>query len=222
MTKAEDWAFGKRISLDRRNRLTRIADFDEVISAILKQAEVTGYVVEWGGKSILQGCRRSELQIVVSLETCDAFFNSPRGYRAQYYIAPNLGASQNSTLIQLLLPRLLKYAQGNPDPKMTLEDVKKSLLLPQSKIWIKEENDEALYGNELTVDLIVERWVTHAQIAWNESSFNEQRHKAVRGVLAPIHTVLEIKGGWVAGDGNERIDPEKIRRAEDISEYGFS
>ena len=222
MTKAEDWAFGKRISSDRRNRLMRITDFDEVISGILKEAEVTGCVVGWGSKSILQGCRRAELQMIVSWETCDAFFNSPAGYRAQYYAAPNLGTSQNFILIQSLLPSLLEYAQSHPDPKMTIEDVKKSLLLPQSKIWIKEENDDALFGNELTVDLIVERWVTQAKIAWSESSSNEQRHKAVRGVLAPVHTVLEIKGGWITKDGNERVDPEKIRRAEDISEYGFS
>lgn len=222
MSKAEDWDFGKRISLDRKNRLMRIADFSQVTSAILKEAEVTGYTVGWGSKLVLQGCKRAELKITVSSEICDVFFNSPAGYRAQYYIAPSLGILQNSTLIQSLLPRLLAYAQKHPQPRMTLEEAKKSLLLPQSKIWIQEENDDALFGSELTVDLIVDRWVTQAKIAWNESGSNEQRHKAVRGVLAPTNTSLEIKGGWVAGDGIERVDPEKNRRAEDISEYGFS
>lgn len=222
MSKAEDWGFGRRISPDRKNRLVRITDFGEVTAAILKEAEVTGYTVGWGCKSILQGCKRAELAISVSCETCDVFFNSPAGYRAQYYIAPSLGIRQNSSLIQSLLPRLLDYVQRHPQPQMTFEEAKSSLLLSQSKIWIQEENDDALFGSELTVDLTVDRWVTQAKIAWNESSANEQRHKAVRGVLAPIHTVLEIKGGWIAGDGNQRVDPEKIRRAEDISEYGFS
>jgi hypothetical protein len=222
MGKAEDWKFGSRVSSDRINRLTVIRDFDEVTSTILKEMEVAGYTVGWGNKPILQGCRRTELKIVVSCDTCDAFFNSPAGYRAQYYIAPNLGISQNASLILLLLPRLLDYTKTHPEPKMTLEEVKMSLLLPQAKIWIREVNDDVLFGDELTVDLFVDRWVTQAKIAWNESGDNEQRHKAGRGVLAPVDTILEIKGGWITPDGGERIDPEKIRRPEDISEYGFS
>lgn len=222
MGKAEDWRFGNRFSSDRINRLIVIRDFDEVTSAILKETEVAGYTVGWGNKPILQGCRRAELKIVVSSDTCDAFFNSPAGYRAQYYIAPNLGISQNASLILSLLPRLLDYTKTHPEPKLTLEEVKGSLLLPQAKIWIREVNDDVLFGDDLTVDLIVDRWVNHAKIAWNESSANEQRLKAVRGVLAPVDTILEIKGGWITPDGSERIDPEKIRRAEDISEYGFS
>src|SRR5207248_7950202 len=139
-----------------------------------------------------------------------------------YYIAPNLGIFQNTILLQSLLPRLLDFAKAHPKPNMTLEVVEKSLLLRQAKIWIREADDDVLFGDELTVDLIVDRWVSQAKIAWNESSANEQRHKAVRGVLAPVDTVLEIKGGWITACGNERIDPDKIRRAEDISEYGFS
>ena len=199
-----------------------IPDFDAVISAILRDMEVTGYTDGWGNKPILQGCRRAELKIVVSCETCDAFFNSPVGYRAQYYTSPCLGISENERLIQSLLPRMLDYAKTHPERNMALEEVKKSLLLPQAKIWIRETNEDILFGEELTVDLIVDRWVNQAKIAWNQPSANEQRHKAVRGVLAPIDTVLEIKGGWLTKDGEERIDPEKTTRADDISEYGFS
>src|SRR4029077_12237958 len=111
MGKAEDWRFGNRVSSDRINRLIIIGDFDEVTSAILKEMEVAGYTVGWGNKPILQGCRRAELKIVVSCDTCDAFFNSPAGYRAQYYIAPILGISQNASLILSLLPRLLAFTK---------------------------------------------------------------------------------------------------------------
>lgn len=222
MGKAEDWTFGDRVASDRRNRLMLVSDFDEVTSAILKEMEVTGYIVGWGSKPILQGCRRAELKIVVSCETCDAFFNSPAGYRAQYYIAPNLGVSENDSLILSILPRLLDYAKTHPERNMTLEEVKKSLLLPQAKIWIRETNDDVLFGEQLNIDLIVDRWVREATLAWEESSDNEQRHKAVRGVLAPVGTVLEIKGGWITRIGEERLDPDKISRAEDIFKYGFS
>jgi len=222
MGKVENWRFGARVTPDRRNKLILIHDFDAVTSAILKEMRVTGYTVGRGNKPILQGCRRAELKIAVSCDTCDAFFNSPAGYRAQYYIAPSLGISENASLIQSLLPRLLDYAQIHPEQNMTLDEVEKSLLLPQAKIWIREANDDDLFGEELTVDLIVDRWVTQAKIARSETGTNEQRHKAVRGVLAPVETVLEIKGGWLTKDGEERIDFEKVRRAEDISEYGFS
>lgn len=222
MGKAEDWRFGNRVLSERRNRLIRVPEFDEVITAILKEMEITGYAVGWGIKPILQGCRRAGLEIFISCDTCDTFFNSPAGYRAQYYITPNLGISQNARLIQSLLPRLLEYAETHRNRDMALEDVKKSLLLSQAKIWIREVDDEALFGDELTVDLIVDRWVREATIAWAESTANEQRHKAVRGVLAPAGTVLEVKGGWITPDGEERLDPDKIGRAEDISKYGFS
>lgn len=222
MAKAEDWRFGDRVSSERRNRLMQVAEFDEVISAILLDMEVTGYSVGWGNKLILKGCRRAELEIVISFDTCDTFFNSPAGYRAQYYITPDLGNSQNARLIKSLLPKFLAYAEAHPKPGMILEDVEKSILLRQSKIWIREEDDEALFGDELTVDLIVDRWVHEARIAWAECSANEQRHKAVRGVLASAGTVLEVKGGWMTRDGEERLDPDKICRAEDISQYGFS
>jgi hypothetical protein len=222
MGKAEDWRYGSRVSPERRIRLSQVIEFDEVISAILGDIQVTGYTVAWGTKPILQGCRRAELEIAVSCETCDTFFNSPAGYRAQYYIAPTLGISQNTRLIESLLPRLLDYVDAHPMPGMALEDVKKSLGLCQAKIWIREVDDEVLFGDELTVDLIVDRWVREATLAWAESSANEQRHKAVRAVLAPVGTVLEVKGGWITRIGEERLDPDKISRAEDIFKYGFS
>ena len=200
----------------------QIAEFDDVISAILREKQVTGYVVAWGNKLILQECRRAEFEMVVSLDATDAFFNGPAGYRAQYYVDPQVGNSQNARLIQSLLPGLLAYAGAHPKRDMTLRDVEKSLLLRQSKTWVREMHDEALFGEELTVDLVVDRWVHEARLAWAASCANEQRHKAVRGVLAPTGTVLEVKGGWITKDGGERLDPEKVCRAEDISKYGFS
>jgi hypothetical protein len=222
MGKTDNWKFGGRVTSERSDRLMLIRDFDEVIFAILKEMVVAGYRVEPGNKSILQECRRAELKIVVSCETCDAFFNSPAGYRAQYYIAPTLGISENTSPIPSLLPKLLDYAKTYPDQNMALEEVKKSLLLTQAKIWVQETNEDNLFGEKLTVDLIVDRWVNHAKTAWNGNGFNDQRYKAIRGVLAPVETVLEIKGGWLTKDGEERIDPEEIRRADEISEYGFS
>jgi hypothetical protein len=221
MSHVSQWSFSNRVPEYRITYLKAVKNFREVVS-LITGANITGYVIEHGRSRELQGCKRPEFQLEVSTEIFDIFFNSPVGYRAQYAIAPEVGIIQNAYLIESLSDRLTTYAKANINPDMTLLDVRACLKISSAKIWIKEEGANALNEYDLVVEIDFPRWVDKARIAYYSADDDEQRNKAIRGVLAPTGNFLEVKGGWLDSRGQERLNPAKAERATDIWQYGFS
>jgi hypothetical protein len=221
MSHVSQWSFSNRVSEDRITYLTAVKSFREVV-LLIADANVAGYHIGVGWSHEIQGCKRPEFLIEVSNEIFDIFFNSPVGYRAQYAKAPKVGISQNAYLIESLTDRLTAYAKTNTNPNMTLPEVRACLKFPSAKIWIKEEDENALHEDDLVVEIDFPRWVEKAKAAYYSADDDEQRNKAIRGVLAPTGKFLEVKGGWLDSSGQERINPFKAARAADIWQYGFS
>lgn len=221
MTHDIKWSFSNRVSENRISYLTAVQSFREVTFLIAK-ANIAGYAIDWGTKRELQGCKRPAFLLEVSTEVFDIFFNSPMGYRAQYAIAPEVGISQNAYLIECLSDHLTAYSEANPHPDMNLLEVRTCLKFPSAKIWIKEENENALHEDDLVVEIEFPRWVENAKTAYYDANADEQLIKAIRGVLAPTGKYLEVKGSWLDNSGKEFIDPAKAARATDIWQYGFS
>lgn len=221
MSHVSQWSFSNRVSEGRITYLTAVKNFSEVV-LLIADANIVGYAIGFGWSHELYGCKRPEFLLEVSNEIFDIFFNSPVGYRAQYAIAPEVGISQNAYLIESLTDRLTAYTSTNTNPNMTLLDVRACLKFPSAKIWIKEENETALDEADLVVEIDFPRWVETAREAYHNTDDDEQRNKAIRGVLAPTGKFLEVKGGWLDSSGQERINPVKADRTTDIWQYGFS
>jgi hypothetical protein len=135
----------------------------------------------------------------------DAFFNSPKGYRAQYAISPKTGETANRRLLDALEPALMrKAATQNSAPSSR---VLKSLRCVDAKVWIDELEVE---------DQLSDPNPAIAYDAWQFDSPDGQ------GLRAPVGTRLEVKGGWLDAQGEERRDPLKASRSVQISRTGYS
>lgn len=153
----------------------------------------------------LKGCRRAKFLLVVPVDIYDYFFNSPHGYRAQYAIAPINGEAANRAVIASLESSLETFAQTAPEtaqlPLIT------SLRGTDAKIWICEPEVETQLGKGKP-EIRYAPWETLTETGV--------------GLLAPLGTKLEIKGGWLDEQGLERRDPTKATRSIDIHLTGFS
>jgi len=198
------WQFGPSVENQRTEWLLHCVNFDAV-AQLLQDVSITDYVWEPFKGSRLKGCYRASFLVRVSLSTYDAFFNSPVGYRAQYALAPSTGERANRQLLFLLEQRLLAFAivRGEKSESLLLT----SLRSTQAKIWIYEREVEAqLGGNEAAI----------LYQPWMKNSLDGA------GLLAPVGQYIEVKGGWLDTQGNERIDPAKTARSDDIHNFGFS
>lgn len=212
------WDFTAALSQERRERLLNVPSFDEIVGWIVA-GTVDSFTAEERRRSPCQGCRRAFFTIRVSESYYDAFFNSPAGYRAQYCISIARGEEQNRRLIEAVTPMCLQFATGTPEHGFPIEMVEASLRCTDAKAWIPERDRPD--ANEVHIDY--GPWLAKAQAA-KEGGPSDQaaRSNAEVGVLAPIGSHLEVKGGWLAAGGSEWRDPCKARRGEEIRDYGYT
>lgn len=198
------WQFSKFLPADRIQRLLAYTSFDQIAS-LVETAKVTGFEWEPFHNDRLKGCNRASFLLNVSETIYDAFFNSPMGYRAQYAASISAGESANRMLLSKLELKLLEFAKPlNDAPNMRVQT---SLRARDAKIWIYEPEVEAQLGLETPVIMY---------LRWQKESSDGV------GLLAPIGTKLEVKGGWLNGKDNECRDPIKATRSEDIHRVGYS
>jgi hypothetical protein len=199
-----DWQFTETVSGDRAARLHGWKSFDEIITCLLYSA-IDKFWWEPFRSPRLKGCNRASFTMMVSSATYDAFFNSPKGYRAQYASAPSIGDAANRTVLEAL-ERILLYAVD--DQRVVRRNlVLASLHAIDAKIWIDESEVE---------DQLSDPSPAIVYEPWQRASLDGQ------GLRAPIGTRLEVKGGWLDSDATERRDPMKARRSSQIYETGFS
>lgn len=198
------WQFGDSVPADRASRLLSYVSLDEIIGH-LQMAEIVAFAWEPFQSDRLKGCHRVSFLLQVSPDMYDAFFNSPVGYRAQYAVGVVTGEAGNRALLRKFEPRLLEFTHEKNLVSETR--VKASLQAADAKVWIYEPEVEAQLGREDTQILYA---------PWQQASTDGV------GLLAPIGTKLEVKGGWVDDHGKERRDPFKANRSEEIHSVGYT
>ncbi|WP_430433201.1 hypothetical protein [Methyloversatilis sp.] len=202
--KAPLWRFRSSVDNARARRLLAHPNFD-AIASLLEQAIVERFSWEAFSGQSLRGCHRASFLLRVPEAAYDAFFNSPSGYRGQFAASAIAGEEANRQLLSQLGASMLAYAESHSQVAKSL--ILRSLNAAQAKIWIFEAEVEAQLG------------ITEFAIAyepWERASENGV------GLLAPVGTHLEVKGGWLAPSGDERHNSSKSGRSEEIHRTGFS
>ena len=198
------WQFGDSVPADRGRILLSYVSFDEVMGHF-QMAKIVAFAWEPFQSDRLRECHRASFLLQVSRDMYDAFFNSPVGYRAQYAVSTGMGEAANRALLRKLEPRLLEFArEKNLVPETR---VKASLQAADAKIWIYEPEVEAQLGREDTQILYA---------PWQQASTDGV------GLLAPVGTKLEVKGGWMDDHRKEHRDPFKANRSEEIHSVGYT
>ena len=197
-TKFDGWSFADDFCARRTAALSRWPSFAAVAEAVLG-----GRVHAVGWESFTQnrlaGCWRMGFVLhFANTEVCDAFYNSPAGYRAQFARNVEQGTAANHWLIEQLEPRLLTVCR---ERGVDVLPVQRSLQGEQAKVWIAEPNDRShLQGSPA---IRCHQW-------------------SGPGACAPTVERLEIKGAWLDSTGTAVDDPRKASRAQDIHDTGFT
>ena len=129
---------------------------------------------------------------------------------------------QNHALVKALIELLVRAV----DPKHAdLPQIRESLRSTHAKIWIDESEVDRRPGLDIKVG--VPEWELAAKDAFARLNAGEQGipNKVVDrifGVRAPEGSLLKVMGAWIAPDGSVHTVPSKLRRGNDIKNFGIS
>ena len=198
------WNFHRFVPADRALRLLSYPTFAAATEE-LRHAPIEKFAWEPFDGPLLRDCHRAAALLKVSTDGYDAFFNSPVGYRGQFALSPALGESANRSLFLAIAPRVLDFAvtHANVSPEL----LRASLSGIDAKLWI--------YEPEVTSQLGAETAAINYPV-WEKGSSSGV------GLLAPVGTLIELKGGWIQNDGSESRNPSKLGRSKQIYLEGFS
>ncbi|MSV28708.1 MAG: hypothetical protein EXQ52_08180 [Bryobacterales bacterium] len=143
----------------------------------------------------------------------DLFFNSWSGYRAAYFRSTEEGQKANARLLSRLSPELQQYHPVGPSV-----DAAQSLKAPSAKAWLAEVArglcsccaSEWKPSPEAPAEILNGRWELSPDLL------------ATFGRAAPLLRKLRVFGGFVNEHGQELVPPAKVRRAQDIHDWGWS
>jgi hypothetical protein len=225
MNDKPSWSFEPKIvSTKRASQLLVPFDYGDLVNRITTEAvDINGHI-EKATNQELSGCRRPIFRIKVRPDTFDLFFNSPWGYRGQYFVDENNGVEQNSRLVAALATKLIKCLQLDKNEQVM---VNKSLMMKSAKIWIAEKGQINTADYNLKIGIHNPSWIKVAKEARKAldqyiTPKPEEKLNAILGVRAPTGEVLDIKGAWISKDSLEHVDKYKQNRAKNICKYGFS
>lgn len=211
-----DWSFTDNVDPQRQEFLLSVDSFDEVTEAILSNFTVVACEYEEFRGERLRGCKRYTFLIQVGREAYDLFFNSVKGYRAQFYYSCSDGKAANRNLIQACKQDLLEFAGSKGH---SLDDVSLCLDMDTTKIWRHEQERVIRTRGSVDSDIGISKWIYNAEQALSRHDFE---HISLLGVRAPLGELIEIKTAWVDNDGNEKPDKTHEERARDIQENGYT
>jgi len=203
---ADEWRFASGFSAERRENLERLASFEDIVHAIVREAQVTALPMEIARDGELRGCRRPVFRVTVEPATFDQFHNGRDGYRGRFWQSPDVGEKANRWLLKELAPKLGESLGGSPNTEFIL----KSLSCDSATVWFHE--DSAVGAARLQV----------AQ--WEEaaSGGSTLSDKARQGRWAPSGTVIEVKGAYLTDSVRERVDPDRVERSMEIHLAGYT
>lgn len=209
------WQYSSAVDQARQNRLLAVSSFYDVVDQIEKELTILCYHTQHCDDAY--GYARSVFCIRVPEEVFDIFFNSPSGYRANYFSSPSLGLQQNHFLIQRLFLKLSLWAQQSVGG-YSADFAQKSMLSISSKAWLAECSMEIC-------DACKGEWSAssdgNAEISnsrWEQSSQPNSRY----GIKAPLHTKIRLFGAFLNNRGDEFIPARKRDRDKQIHDTGWS
>lgn len=212
------WTYSSRVDRDRQSYLLTAPEFPCIAANIVEQARVVRFQMVTGNRPEVKGCKRAEFKLQVARQTFDLFFNSPTGYRAQYHKSVLAGERANAELVSMIFPKLIEHVKGHD----RISAIACSLQANSAKVWIDEAGKRNANEIELIEELLVESWLGTARCYKENPSKYFEAVKAIDGIRAPLGTILEVKGAFIAEDNRERIPNDKRDRSLHIHLYGFA
>lgn len=153
----------------------------------------------------------------VSEDLFDVFFNSPHGYRGEYFRSPGAGVDANAAFIGALVPQLVAVSERGAAAEEQSR-FRESLSSPSAKLWLAENGlglcakCEGEWGPPAD---------TRAEIIngrWENGESGPQCH----GRKAPRLTKIRVFGAFLDDRKNEFIPTRKRQRAKEIHLWGWS
>jgi hypothetical protein len=214
-----EWIFAGGFPAERREYLETDLKFESIAERIAEAAVVEQVLVQTGTDGDVKGGLRPSFTVDVGAELCDLFFNGRDGYRARFWQDPQVGDVANRSVIDLLSPKLIRFAENNLDHAvLTSPVVRESLTLPTAKVWIANEAENGLgEPREAAPHLVVEQWERERP---GDGPWNEVR--PYRGYWAPRGTALDVKGAFLLPGGGEVVAFRKRNRSLHLHYKGFS
>lgn len=208
-----DWVLASSIGSGRIRRIRQAENFEDVMSKLVRGARVEQLRKQ-------RACSdHSVFRLIVVFRvrptSLDQFFNSPVGYRAQYFASCKLGERANRLTVAQLFPKVLAEAKRANRPM--LEFVERSLSNPHCKVW-PHQGQWLRRARIKDRVLLVPRWQAGL------SSVDKKRRKLARwGSLAPsLETRLVLKGSFVWSSCRAKIGKTSTTRSRQLHQLGFT
>lgn len=209
-----EWKLSSNMDKSRRELLYASGCYEVLLEKLLEEATVVAVKRERARQ--LRIYRRVVLTLRVEPGVLDLFYNSPSGYRAQYYLSTELGARANRYAIDKLVAVLLVKAGHIKKRGLNWEWAKQSLMDSDAKLW-PHQGLWLHWARLKDRNLFVDRWI-------NTKSENEKERRkgAIWSTLTPNEeSLLEFKGGFILS-GGESLGTFKPNRALNIHELGYT
>jgi hypothetical protein len=214
--RADEWVLAHEMPEDRRlilsNRLPASDLMDKIVCAARQAADKDELFVCWEASTRQPGQARVSGVFRCPEDVFDEFFNGRTGYRAQYYLAPDLGEAYNREVLDRLEP-IVRCVCVQAITRLVPEIAdRESLRAPGAKVWFRERRDHHL-GDRL---IRPARWVAYWEARPNEVPMGL--------IPAPREFPwLQVKGGWVhASNGYPPAGTMKPDRAISLHNSGWT
>jgi hypothetical protein len=230
MHRRAPWRYTHHVDSARAEDLLGTTNFTDIAVDLARDFVASVCKVQPATQSNLlkqHGCKRVELRLlpVSSWQVCpsttaDRFFNSPVGYRAQFYISPSVGDRASADLFSLLISGPLRaFVRDGVDEWPGLF-VERSLSAPSSKIWIPQEQwpipEEGVRDIEATDWIAAQEGKVRYSIAGQPIPWT-----AFLGTRAPNPASFDVMGAWLDDKAQVFIDPDKADRSQRLSAFGW-
>ena len=208
--RAQDWIITPEIPEERRRRLIDVPPSADLIKRIAEEAMGAAKSSRIPNPTHIQadeqpGYYRAQARIPVTDEAFDQLFNGRSGYRANYYLSPEQGATFNRALVDCLIPAILHACSRDQ------ELIDRSLRGRYSKIWVAGDGKSFW---DCPPALVPERWVTY----WRRKSSDT----CLRMPL-PRPPQIDVKGTFInPTTGQEWLPKIKEDRDKDIHLKGLA
>ncbi len=218
----EDWSF-TALNTDRQRKLNAVMPFGEIAASVSSDSRVMWFCIERAEARppmAPTNARRVWASFQVSDEIFDQFYNGRDGLRARFWQSRGKGEAATKFFVSRIIDKVFNAAfpasrSGELTP-MNEREIVRSLTAASAKIWIVEKlpGGRSLIDLENPAQLGVQRWIE------NESSPYSPKGKAWR--WTPAAGMIDIKGAFIGGDGDEWIPEAKKSRSDEIHLYGFT
>ena len=214
---ALDWIFCSSMPAPRKFALGTECHFAQLVARMRSEATLDhpAAIQDAKDRAAPPNTVRALFKVTIAPDMLDVLYNGIGGLRARYWASPELGDAATAAALRGLRDKLLaEVSDANSSPlrsergvEMSKLMVKRALACPSAKIWIAEEQLRQNGQN-----LIVPRWVRNQNEPGNPRLWS----------WTPRASILEVKTAWLTPGWVEWVPDCKVRRAEQISRWGFS